>query len=437
MIERYRELFNKSSILYEEARNLFPGGVNSPVRLMKHLPYPFYIKEAYGPYIVTIENVKLIDLCMGFGPLILGHRPAPVLEAVKNQLERGWMYGIPTEIEIEYAKIIRKHFPSMEMIRIVNTGTEATMNAIRLARAYTKRKIIIKFDGCYHGAHDYVLVKAGSGAATWGVPTSAGILEDVAKYTLVLPFNDIESVEKAFKIHGNDIACIIVEPIMGNYGLVPGDREFLRALRELCDMYGSLLIFDEVITGFRVDIGGAQKLYNIRPDITTLGKIAGGGFPIGIFGGRRDIMELVTPLGPVYNAGTFNAHPISLVAGLATIRELEKGYPYNIANKAAENISKAIEEVAESHNIPIRVVRVASMFQIYFTDREIKNADDVRSSNTRLYEELHKICLIDGLYLTPSQYEVNFTSAAHDEEITQRVIDILCRDLARIARSIS
>ncbi|NPA69639.1 MAG: glutamate-1-semialdehyde 2,1-aminomutase [Crenarchaeota archaeon] len=435
MCERYCEIFRISSRLYEEARKLFPGGVNSPVRLMRHLPYPFYVKEAYGPYLITVDDVKLIDYCMGFGPLILGHRPRPVLEKVREYLERGWMYGTPTEIEIEYAKTIMRYFPSIEMMRIVNTGTEATMNAIRLARAYTKRKYIVKFDGCYHGAHDHVLVKAGSGAATWGVPTSAGVLEEVARYTIVLPFNDIESVEKTFRELGNEIACIIVEPIMGNYGLVPGDPEFIKTLREVCDRYGSLLIFDEVITGFRVDIGGAQKIYNVRPDITTLGKIVGGGFPIGIFGGRREIMELITPLGPVYNAGTFNAHPISLVAGLATIRELEKGYPYEIANRASEEITKAIQDVATDCKIPIKVIRVASMFQIYFTERDIKNADDVRSSNVKLYEKLHKKCLLEGLYLTPSQYEVNFTSAAHDDEVVQKTIEILCKCLREISRS--
>ncbi|NPA23214.1 MAG: glutamate-1-semialdehyde 2,1-aminomutase [Crenarchaeota archaeon] len=428
-------MFRLSSRLYEDARNLFPGGVNSPVRLMRHLPYPFYVREAYGPYLVTVDGIKLIDFCMGFGPLILGHRPAPVLEAVRRQLEKGWMYGAPTELEIEYAKTIMRHFPSIEMMRIVNTGTEATMNAIRLARAYTKRKLIVKFDGCYHGAHDYVLVKAGSGAATWGVPTSAGVLEEVAKCTIVLPFNDVESVEHTFKRYGNDIACVIVEPVMGNYGLVPGEPEFIRTLRKLCDEYGSVLIFDEVITGFRVDIGGAQRLYNVRPDLTTLGKIAGGGFPIGIFGGKREIMELVTPLGPVYNAGTFNAHPVSLAAGLATIRELEKMYPYETANRAAETIAKAIIDTANDVRISVSVVQLASMFQLYFTERRIRNADDVRSSNVKMYEELHRRCLARGLYLTPSQYEVNFTSAAHDEEVVQRSVEILCECLREIARA--
>ncbi len=421
----YEEIFNISKRLFEEARKIFPGGVNSPVRLMKHLPYPFYIKRAYGAYIETVEGVKLIDYCMAFGPLILGHSPENVRKAIIQFLERGWMYGIPTELEIEYAKTIMKHFPSIEMMRIVNTGTEATMNAIRLARAYTKRKYIVKFDGCYHGAHDYVLVKAGSGAATWGVPTSAGVLEEVAKYTIVLPFNDIESVEKTFRQFGNEIACIIVEPIMGNYGLIIGDREFIKTLRELCDRYGSILIFDEVITGFRVSLGGAQEYYGIKPDLTTLGKIAGGGFPIGIFGGRRDIMELVTPSGPVYNAGTFNAHPISLIAGLETIKTLETGTPYTIANKAAEKISKTIEDLFQRRGIDVKVVHIASMFQIYFTNREIRNADDVRNSNIKAYEEFHKECLRNGIYLTPSQFEVNFTSSSHDDEIIENTISKL------------
>ncbi len=422
---KYEDVFSRSRTLYGEAVRLFPGGVNSPVRLMRHLPYPFYVKRAYGAYIETVDNVKLIDYCMAFGPLILGHAPEPVKKAIQEYLEYGWIYGIPTELEIEYAKTIMKHFTSIEMMRIVNTGTEATMNAIRLARAYTKRKLIIKFDGCYHGAHDYVLVKAGSGAATWGVPTSAGILEEVAKYTLVLPFNDIETVEKTFEKYGNDIACVIVEPIMGNYGLIIGDREFLKTLRELCDRYGSLLIFDEIITGFRVSLGGAQEYYNIKPDITTLGKIVGGGFPIGIFGGRRDIMELITPSGPVYNAGTFNAHPISLIAGLATIRELETGKPYEIANYASEKISEVLEDLFSRRGIDIKVIHVASMFQIYFTNRDIKNADDVRNSNIKLYEEFHRKCLENGIYLTPSQFEVNFTSSAHSKNIVENTLSIL------------
>ncbi len=417
--------FNRSKELYEKARRLFPGGVNSPVRLMKHLPYPFYVARGEGPYIWTVEGHRLIDYCMAFGPLILGHRPRPVEEAVKRALEQGWLFGVPTELEVEYAETIRKYYGSIEMMRIVNTGTEATMNAIRLARGYTGRKYIVKFDGCYHGAHDYTLVKAGSGAATWGVPTSAGILEEVAKYTIVLPYNDVHALENTFKKMSDQIAAVIVEPVAGNFGLIIPDLDFLKALRQLCDEHGSLLIFDEVITGFRLALGGAQEYFGIKADLTTLGKIAGGGFPIGIFGGKEEIMKLVTPLGPVYNAGTFNAHPTSLVAGLATIRELEKRYPYEIANRAAVKIAKAIEDIAGRLGFDIVVKQIASMFQFYFKKGDVKNADDVRQADEKLYLKLHEICLRKGLYLTPSQYEVNFTSAAHTDEVVDETIRIL------------
>ena len=418
-------MFPKSRELFEVAKNLFPGGVNSPVRLMKHLPYPFYVKRAYGAYIETVDGIKLIDYCMAFGPLILGHRPKVVEEAIIKAIENGWLFGIPNEIEIEYAKLIMKYFKSIKMIRIVNTGTEATMNAIRLARGFTKRKYIIKFDGCYHGAHDYTLVKAGSGAATWGIPTSLGIPEEVAKLTIVLPFNDIEAIEKTFKEFGNEIACVILEPIIGNFGLILPEIEFLKTIKELCNYYGSILIFDEVITGFRISLGGAQEYFGIEADLTTLGKIIGGGFPIGLFGGKKEIMELITPSGPVYNAGTFNAHPISLIAGLTTIKELEKGYPYEIANKACEKIVKAIEESAGRYGFDIVVKHITSMFQLYFKKGDVKNADDVRQANEKLYLKLHEICLKKGLYLTPSQYEVNFTSAAHTEEIVDETIRII------------
>jgi len=417
--------FEKSKSLFERAKKLFPGGVNSPVRLMKHLPYPFYVARGEGPYIWTVEGHRLIDYCMAFGPLILGHRPRPVEEAVKRALEQGWLFGIPIELEVEYGETIRKHYGTIEMLRIVNTGTEATMNAIRLARAYTGRKYIVKFDGCYHGAHDYTLVKAGSGAATWGVPTSAGILEEVAKYTIVLPYNNVHALEDTFRKMGDQIAAIIVEPVVGNFGLIIPELDFLKAMRQLCDEYGSVLIFDEVITGFRLALGGAQEYFGVKADLTTLGKIAGGGFPIGIFGGKEEIMRLVTPSGPVYNAGTFNAHPISLAAGLATIRELERKYPYEIANRAAEKIARAVEDIAGRLGFDIVVKQITSMFQFYFKKGDIKNADDVRQANEKLYLKLHEVCLRKGLYLTPSQYEVNFTSAAHTEGVVNETIRIL------------
>lgn len=417
-------LTNPSDVV-KEALRLFPGGVNSPVRAMKHLPAPLVVERAEGAYLYTADGAKLIDYCMGFGPLILGHRHPKVLEAVREALNDGWLYGALTRREVELAMEITRNIRSIEMIRFVNTGTEAVMNAVRLARGFTGRKYIIKFEGNYHGAFDYVLVKAGSGAATWGIPTSAGILEEAAKYTLVVPYNDIESLERVFREHGNEVALLLVEPIAGNYGLIIPDTEFIKATRELTERYGALLLFDEVITGFRVGLGGAQGMFNVKPDLTTLGKIIGGGFPIGAFGGRGDIMSLITPQGPVYNAGTFNAHPISVAAGLATLRVIEGGGVYEVANEAAERIAKAISDSASRNGFDVVVKQVASMFQFYFKKGDVKTPADVRASNEKLYLTLHREALKRGVYFTPSQYEVNFTSSAHTRDVVDETIRVI------------
>jgi len=413
------------SEVFKEALGLFPGGVNSPVRAMKHLPMPIIVKRAEGAYLYTIDGRRLIDYCMGFGPLILGHRHPAVLEAVREALNDGWLYGALTEREVELAKEITSNIKSIEMIRFVNTGTEAVMNAVRLARGFTGRRYIVKFEGNYHGAFDYVLVKAGSGAATWGVPTSAGILEEAAKYTLVVPYNDVEALERVFREYGNEIALLLVEPIAGNYGLIIPDQVFIKATRELTERYGALLLFDEVITGFRVGLSGAQGMFNIKPDLTTLGKIIGGGFPIGAFGGRRDVMSMVTPQGPVYNAGTFNAHPISMAAGLATLRVIEGGGVYEVANEAAERVAKAIEDSASRNGFDIVVKQVASMFQFYFKRGDVRTPSDVRASDEKLYLAFHREALNRGVYFTPSQYEVNFTSAAHTRDIVDETIRVI------------
>ena len=430
-------VFEKSMELYRRALSIFPGGVNSPVRAMKHLPSPFYVARAEGPYLYTVDGQRLIDYCMGFGPLILGHRHPEVLKAIEEALANGWLYGAPAQVEVELAERIMSHMPNIEMLRFVNSGTEAVMNAVRLARGFTGRRYIVKFEGNYHGAFDYVLVKAGSGAATWGVPTSAGILEEATKYTLVVPYNDVEALEKAFREHGSEIALLLVEPIAGNYGLIIPDAEFIKATRELTERYGALLLFDEVITGFRVGLSGAQGMYGIKPDLTTLGKIIGGGFPIGAFGGRRDILSMVTPQGPVYNAGTFNAHPISMAAGLATLKVLERGEAYTIANTAAERVARAIEDSASRYGFDIVVKQIASMFQFYFKKGDVKRPEDVRASNEKLYLEFHKIALGRGVYFTPSQFEVNFTSAAHTRDVvdeTIRVVEESFRELKRTVR---
>ena len=422
-------------MLFERARQVFPGGVNSPARALKHLPSPLVARAASGPYLYT-DRGKLVDYCMAFGAIILGHAHPRVKKAVEEQLERGWIYALLTEQEVEFAERIKRHMPSVEKMRIVNTGTEATMSAIRAARGYTKRDVIIKFEGNFHGSHDYVLVKAGSGAATWGIPTSAGIPQEVARLTVVVPYNDTDAFIKAVREVGDRLAAVIVEPVAGNYGLIIPDVEFLKALREETQRAGALLIFDEVITGFRVGLGGAQGLFSIRPDLTTLGKVVGGGFPIGIFGGRSDVMDLVAPSGPVYNAGTYNAHPVSIVAGLAVLKELETGEPYRIANEAAERLAKGIEDVAGRLGFDVVVKHMASMFQLYFKKGDVRTPQDVRESNEKLYLKLHEIALKHGVYLTPSQYEVNFTSAAHSREVVEETLAALERSFQELKREI-
>ncbi|MEM0463251.1 glutamate-1-semialdehyde 2,1-aminomutase [Pyrobaculum sp.] len=411
-------------MLFERARQVFPGGVNSPARALKHLPSPLVAKAASGPYLYT-DRGRLVDYCMAFGAIILGHAHPRVKRAVEEQLERGWIYALLTEQEVEFAEAIRRHMPSVEKMRIVNTGTEATMNAIRLARGYTKRDVVIKFDGNFHGSHDYVLVKAGSGAATWGIPTSAGVPQDVVKLTVVAPYNDVDAFLKAVKEVGDRLAAVIAEPVAGNYGLIIPDAEFLKALREETQRVGALLIFDEVITGFRLGLSGAQGRFGIRPDLTTLGKAVGGGFPIGIFGGRAEVMDLIAPSGPVYNAGTYNAHPVSVAAGLAVLKELETGEPYRTADEAAERLAKGIEDIAGRLGFDVVVKKIASMFQFYFKKGDVKTPQDVRESNEKMYLKLHEIALRHGVYLTPSQFEVNFTSAAHTREVVEETLAAL------------
>lgn len=377
-----------------------------------------------------------MDYCLAFGAVILGHAHPRVRRAVEEQLGRGWIYALLTEQEMEFAERIKRHMPSVEKMRIVNSGTEATMNAIRLARGFTKRDIVIKFDGNFHGSHDYVLVKAGSGAATWGVPTSAGVPQDVIKLTAVVPYNDVDAFVKAASEVGNRLAAVIAEPIAGNYGLIIPDREFIKALREETERVGALLIFDEVITGFRIGLSGAQGYFGIRPDLTTLGKVVGGGFPIGIFGGRADVMDLVAPSGPVYNAGTYNAHPVSVAAGLAVLAELETVEPYRVADEAARRLAKAVEDAAGWAGFDVVVKQIASMFQFYFKKGDVKTPQDVRESDEKLYLKLHEIALRHGVYLAPSQYEVNFTSAAHTREVVEQTSAALEEAFKQLKREV-
>ncbi|NAZ32403.1 MAG: glutamate-1-semialdehyde 2,1-aminomutase [Acidilobus sp.] len=402
--------------LYEEAKEVLVGGVNSPVRAAVR-PYPFFVRSAKGAYLFTEDGEKLIDYVLGYGPLILGHANDYVSQRVLEQVERGWLYGAPSRSEVELARKIVGYVMPGGKVRFVNSGTEATMTAIRLARGYTRKNKVLKFDGCYHGAHDYVLVQAGSAASEFGVPNSLGVPPQVASLTLIARFNDIESAERAAKSAGDDLAAIIVEPVIGNMGVIPPTKDFLKALRELADRHGALLIFDEVITGFRLSLGGAQEYFGVRADIVTLGKIIGGGFPVGAIVARREIMDLLAPLGQVFNAGTFNAHPVTMAAGLATLEVLENGDGLRRASKAAEEVAKALEASGYTVN------RVESMFQVFFVKGPVKDADDARRANREIYARFHEALRRLGVFSPPSQYESWFTSTAHDEGVLTLTIN--------------
>ncbi len=404
----------RSLQLYEKAKTLFPGGVNSPVRAAVK-PYPFYVERGDGPYIYTVDGEKLVDLVLAYGPLILGHRHPIVERALYEQIERGWLYGAPYELEIRLAEKIVKHVMPNGKVRFVNSGSEATMTAIRLARGYTGRKLIVKFDGCYHGAHDAVLVAAGSAAAEYGVPSSAGVPEEVARLTLVLPYNNVNAVEDAMRKYGDNVAAIIVEPVIGNMGVIPPKKEFLEALRKLATEYGALLIFDEVITGFRLSLGGAQEYYGVRADIVTLGKIIGGGLPIGAVAAPAKIMDHLTPVGKVFNAGTFNAHPLAMAAGLATIEVLETSDALARASRAAKEIADTIGDALSKTGIPYTINRVESMFQVFFVEGAVETPVDARRSRRELYVKLHEELLKRGVFIAPSQFEAIFTASVHDD----------------------
>lgn len=419
--------------LYEEAKKIFPGGVNSPARALR--PYPFFVERAKGSRLYSVDGGEYIDYCLAFGPLILGHGNREVEEAIREQLDRGWLYGVPYETEMRLAKQIMRHFPTVEMIRFVNSGTEATMNAIRVARGYTRREKVIKFEGNYHGSHEGVLVKAGSSALTFGVPTSQGVPEDVAKHTLVAPYNNLETTEKLAETYREELAAVIVEPVAVNMGLVLPEVDFLKGLREVCDRHGALLIFDEVVTGFRLNLGGAQRYFGVESDLTTLGKIIGGGFPIGAFGGRREFMEVVAPIGKVHNAGTFNAHPISMVAGLRTLEIIERKNAIERAAEVARAVTRHLRKALEEREMEARVYQIASMFQLFFTEREVRNHIDVQTSNKELFAEFHRGLMERGVYWAPSQFETCFTSAAHTKEDIELTASAIESALAEVHTS--
>jgi glutamate-1-semialdehyde 2,1-aminomutase len=408
----------RSSDLFHQAQSVIPGGVNSPVRAFKGVGGdPLFFKQGKGAYLVDEDNKQYIDYVGSWGPLILGHCHPNVIAAVSKVLNSGMSFGAPTELEILLAEKIISLVPSIEKVRMVNSGTEATMTAIRLARGYTKRNKFIKFNGCYHGHSDSLLVKAGSGLLTLGIPSTPGIPASITEHTLTADFNDLNQVEQLFKKYPDDIATVILEPIAGNMGFVLPKPDFLKGLRELCDRYNALLIFDEVMTGFRVALGGAQSIYNIQPDITTLGKVIGGGMPVGALGGRAEIMSYLAPEGPVYQAGTLSGNPLAMAAGLATLNEIEKPDFFNDLGKTTSNLIDGLSQVAESLNIPFFKASRGGMFGFCFTDKEqINDYADVASSDEILFKKFFHGMLDNGIYLAPSMYEAGFVSCAHGAE---------------------
>jgi len=409
---------------YSEAVKLMPGGVNSPVRAFRAVGMtPPFIAKGEGSRIYDIDGYEYIDYVGSWGPLILGHRHPEVVAALEKTLkEMGTSFGAPTELENELAKMITQAVPSIEMVRLVNSGTEATMSAIRVARAFTKREKIVKFAGCYHGHADYFLIQAGSGALTFGVPTSPGVPTGTASNSLVARYNDLESVEKIFRQVGEDIAAVIVEPVAGNMGCVPPRPGFLEGLRDITREYGSLLIFDEVMTGFRVAYGGAQEVYKVQPDLTCLGKIIGGGLPVGAYGGRRDIMEQVAPSGPVYQAGTLSGNPLAVTAGLATLKILQRPGVYEVLEEKGALLEKGLREKASEAGLEVSINRKGSMFTVFFTSKEVVDYETALTSDVERFARYFRSMLEQGIYLPPSQFEAAFISLAHTDEDIEKTI---------------
>jgi glutamate-1-semialdehyde 2,1-aminomutase len=409
---------SRSETLFASAQKLIPGGVNSPVRAFRSVGgTPPFIARGDGSRIYDVDGNEYIDYVLSWGPLILGHRPPQVIEALRDVLEIGTSFGAPTEREVELAALIQACVPSIEMLRLVSSGTEATMSALRVARGFTGRDLTIKFEGCYHGHVDSLLVKAGSGMATLGIADTAGVPESFAATTIALPFNSIEAVETAFRERGDKIAVVIVEPVVGNMGCVPPREGFLQALRSLTAKYGALLIFDEVMTGFRLALGGAQQLYGIKPDLTTLGKIVGGGLPLAAYGGRADIMSKVAPLGPIYQAGTLSGNPMAVSAGIAVLRYL-KAHPevYEIVEQRAAQLTAKVPK-------GITVNRVGSMFTFFFTPDPVFDWESAKCSDTARFKQYFHWMLDRGIYLAPSQFEAGFVSTSHSEQDIARTVD--------------
>jgi len=426
-------MMNKSGHLFAEAQAVIPGGVNSPVRAFRSVGMnPLFVESGMGAEITDADGRRYIDFVGSWGPLILGHAHPEVLSAINTAAGKGSSFGAPTEAEIRLAQKIIDMVPSVEMVRLVNSGTEATMSAIRLARGYTGRDKIIKFEGCYHGHADSFLIKAGSGALTLGQPNSPGVTEGAARDTLVAGFNDLKSVEDLFLSNPNQVAAVIVEPIAGNVGVIPPADGFLQGLRHLCDQNGAVLIFDEVMTGFRVHPGGAQALYKVKPDLTTMGKIIGGGLPVGAYGGKKDIMQMVAPSGPVYQAGTLSGNPLAVAAGMKTLEIISRPGFYDALNQKADNFFKSTIQFISDKNLPLSLNFVNSMGCLFFTPGPVITYTDALNSDTKKFAEFFGRLLQEGIYIAPSQFEAVFVSAAHSEENldqTRRIIQKVLTDM--------
>lgn len=427
---------SKSATLFKQACKTIPGGVNSPVRAFAGVGGdPIFIERADGAYIFDADGKAYIDYVGSWGPMILGHNHRAIRNAVIDAAQYGLSFGAPTAREINLAELVSELVPSMEMVRMVSSGTEATMSAIRLARGFTGRDKFIKFEGCYHGHADCLLVKAGSGALTLGEPTSLGVPADVAKHTLTATFNDLNSVRAAFEQYPQDIACIIVEPVAGNMNCILPQEGFLEGLRALCDEFGALLIFDEVMTGFRVALGGAQAHYNIKPDLTTLGKVIGGGMPVGAFGGRRDVMAFIAPTGPVYQAGTLSGNPMAMAAGEAALTELRKEGNQTRLAEITKQLAQGLKAAAQKHGVALAVNHVGGMFGFFFTDKEsVTSFADVQQCDIETFKRFFHLMLEEGVYLAPSAFETGFTSLAHGEKEIEATLSAADRVFAKLVK---
>jgi len=417
---------DKSLALFDKAKSLMPGGVNSPVRAFKNINgNPIFFEKAKGAYLFDADGNKYIDYIGSWGPMIMGHSHPKIVDAIKNQADLGTSYGAPTGLESDVASLIIQCIPSIEKIRMVNSGTEATMSAIRLARGYTNKDKIIKFDGCYHGHVDSLLIKAGSGVSTFGLPDSPGIPKDLAKHTITCPYNDVEAFEKIFDEIKDDLAAVIVEPVAGNMGFVPGTKKFLETIREKTTSVNSLLIFDEVMSGFRVSLGGGQEIYDIKPDLTALGKVIGGGLPVGAFGGKKDVMDYLAPIGPVYQAGTLSGNPLAMAAGSTLLKLIIEENPFELLEANAKELLSGIKNIMDTAGIPFSTNQIGGMFGFFFSEKLPKNIVDVSASDDNIFALFLNACIRNGIYFAPSKFEAGFISTKHGKNEIHKTLEII------------